>query len=421
MKNTHGKKLLACFLAALGLSMNSLNVSAKHGQIRENIKFYFGKECKKLDERNELDRLAGAIQNFLSIENVNNSSNVNNADANSVVCCFIELAKELYKCLYKIQSRRSNGHYTSKLADSLGNPKVINDQNGILARCPLYCVENGENEVRFKIKEEYLSNDKIGTFVPALKDWIKKDILGDNSNNSNIEVGNFSVWEQDGKLVRALNDLVTNKNLSEHIKTYNNPDLKLIEHGKIESSYDYNQEDGNLQFCLYEDGHLVIKSIKKSADEKNKGAKVPCIYDYLNHQIFEEEGMAEKFAESVKSVSFEGNITSIGSQAFLWFENLASVDIPNSVTEIADQAFEYCSNLTSINIPNSVTKIDHQAFSGCDELKFINIPNSVTELGDNVFGEYNDKITVGIAKDNPYIDDIVDKLKGSSIEKIEKI
>ena len=71
MKNIRSKKLLACFLTALGLSMNSMNsadVSAKHGQIRENIKFYL--DIKSFIEnygRGEIAQhtLDGQIQNFV--------------------------------------------------------------------------------------------------------------------------------------------------------------------------------------------------------------------------------------------------------------------------------------------------------------------------------------------------------------------
>ena len=70
----------------------------------------------------------------------------------------------------------------------------------------------------------------------------------------------------------------------------------------------------------------------------------------------------------------DGNVTSIGSNAFYGCSGLESIIIPNSVTSIGSSAFYGCSGLESIIIPNSVTSIGSSAFYGCSGLTSITIP-----------------------------------------------
>ena len=81
------------------------------------------------------------------------------------------------------------------------------------------------------------------------------------------------------------------------------------------------------------------------------------------------------------SINIPDGVTAIGQDVFLSCSNLKSVYIPDTVTSIGDGAFRGCSGLTSINIPDKVTSIGQEAFSGCSGLTSITIPDGVTSIG----------------------------------------
>ena len=84
-------------------------------------------------------------------------------------------------------------------------------------------------------------------------------------------------------------------------------------------------------------------------------------------------------------ITFDGELTTIGDDAFSYCHNLTSVTIGDSVTTIGDSAFYYCYSLTSVTIPDSVTTIGDSAFIGCRSLTSVTIPDSVTTIGDQAF------------------------------------
>ena len=107
-------------------------------------------------------------------------------------------------------------------------------------------------------------------------------------------------------------------------------------------------------------------------------------------------------------ITFDGEVTSIGLDAFYNRTLLTSITIPDSVTSIEDGAFYGCSGMTEITIPSSVTSIGTSSFTGCggkaninckiaggnnwEEGKFcrakfteVVIGNNVTSIGDYAF------------------------------------
>ena len=69
-------------------------------------------------------------------------------------------------------------------------------------------------------------------------------------------------------------------------------------------------------------------------------------------------------------ITFDGDVTMIGNNAFYGKNQLTSITLPNSVTTIGDYAFRSCARLTSVTIPESVTTIGTGAFRNNGILEF---------------------------------------------------
>lgn len=85
------------------------------------------------------------------------------------------------------------------------------------------------------------------------------------------------------------------------------------------------------------------------------------------------------------------------------FENcvsLTSIYLPSALTSIPKNAFYGCERLNGVTIPAGVTKIGNYAFFGCSSLTSINIPGSVTSLGEGAFGGCGALETIDLAVDN---------------------
>ena len=91
-------------------------------------------------------------------------------------------------------------------------------------------------------------------------------------------------------------------------------------------------------------------------------------------------------------ITFDGELTTIGANAFSWCDSLTSVTIPDSVTTIGDYAFSDCYSLTSVTIPDSVKTIGNGAFAVCESLTSVTIGDSVTTIGEYAF-VYCDNLT----------------------------
>ncbi len=86
-------------------------------------------------------------------------------------------------------------------------------------------------------------------------------------------------------------------------------------------------------------------------------------------------------------VTFDGDITSIGRNAFKDWDDITSITLPDCVTSIGQYAFNDCDGLASITIPNSVISIGNYAFASCANLASIIIPESVTSIGQYAFNQ----------------------------------
>lgn len=109
----------------------------------------------------------------------------------------------------------------------------------------------------------------------------------------------------------------------------------------------------------------------------------------------------------IRSITFLGPISQIGSEAFSCCSNLERIDlpasletmgeyafsscnikelfIPGSLAVIPPNAFSYCTSLNQITLECGIRSISSQAFADCGRPLRICIPSSVTSIADNAF------------------------------------
>ncbi len=104
-----------------------------------------------------------------------------------------------------------------------------------------------------------------------------------------------------------------------------------------------------------------------------------------NPDAFGASILSNEYVDGRGVITFDGDVTSIGREAFSRCSQLKSIKIPDSVEYIGISSFSVCTSLTSITIPDSVTGITYSAFYGCINLTSITIPDSVAGIGDNAF------------------------------------
>lgn len=136
-------------------------------------------------------------------------------------------------------------------------------------------------------------------------------------------------------------------------------------------------KSGTVGDCQYEfnssTGHLRI--FGGTTIEKDGNGKMPQATD----------GPTSFNSLSVKSVTIEDGIKTIGNGAFYWCKNLTSVTMPLNLTYIEKSAFSDCTGLKTINLPFFLETIDMAAFSNCTALESISISTHIKLIGSEAF------------------------------------
>ena len=106
---------------------------------------------------------------------------------------------------------------------------------------------------------------------------------------------------------------------------------------------------------------------------------------YLPESVITIDEFAFFYCQSLTNITIPRSVTTIGRSAFGHCVSLINVIIPDSVTSIGESAFNGCRSLTSVNIPASVTTIEKSVFYGCSSLASVFIPESIVSIGEHAF------------------------------------
>lgn len=99
------------------------------------------------------------------------------------------------------------------------------------------------------------------------------------------------------------------------------------------------------------------------------------------------EVMVDKTGKGVKQllkVVIDNNVTTIGTNAYYYFDNVTDFVLHNGIKSIAVSAFAQCRRLSAITIPDSVESIGSYCFASCIALKNIIFPDKVVLLEKSV-------------------------------------
>ena len=122
-----------------------------------------------------------------------------------------------------------------------------------------------------------------------------------------------------------------------------------------------------------------VKAIGDSAFCKAELGTISWPLEDIGQSVFRES--------TLKHISFNPNLKTIGDYAFCDCKQLADVQLPDSLTDIGNSTFSGCTSLTDIVFPNSLIEISNNAFSGCTSLVNVTFPNSLSTIGDAAFYE----------------------------------
>lgn len=78
----------------------------------------------------------------------------------------------------------------------------------------------------------------------------------------------------------------------------------------------------------------------------------------MSTDVFGANIVSNVYTDGKGIITFDGNVTSIGNNAFAFCGYLTSITIPNSVTTIGNYAFGECASMASVTIGDKVSAIN---------------------------------------------------------------
>ena len=122
-------------------------------------------------------------------------------------------------------------------------------------------------------------------------------------------------------------------------------------------------ETNDTLYAKWIENSLVESTWKVLYTSTNGGIVAPNAIDVFGANI-----ISNTYENGVGTITFDGPVTSIGTEAFHDCLTLKSITIPNSVNSIGVQAFRDCSAIDSLTIPENVNSISGWAFMDCSSL-----------------------------------------------------
>ncbi len=157
------------------------------------------------------------------------------------------------------------------------------------------------------------------------------------------------------------------------------------------------QNEVTLDKYLGDEAEVIVPA-KVSVEGKGDDLSVVALGDSAFMKIDDGKGKwrtRETYTANttLKKVTFEGDIKSIGNMAFYLCSALESITLPDSVESVGDFAFFGCEKLTSILLPAACKSIGAYSFRACSSLSEVKVlaTDKLPDLGDKAFYLVNEK------------------------------
>jgi hypothetical protein len=97
---------------------------------------------------------------------------------------------------------------------------------------------------------------------------------------------------------------------------------------------------------------------------------------------------------TLRSVTIEEGVQSLGASAFSGCSGITSLELPSTLTTLGTKAFTGCTDLTAIIVPEGISELTGSLFSGCSALASVTLPESLTAISSSAFADCSSLTTL---------------------------
>ena len=160
-------------------------------------------------------------------------------------------------------------------------------------------------------------------------------------------------------------------------------DYELDDNGNA-TIIDYNGSGGEVTIPAELDGHPVT-AIGYSAFYNDDSITSLTFKGDIDSIDYDGGTGTFQYCDGIKYVTFEGNVGTIGENAFCCCEGLITVTFQGDVGTIGENAFQYCDSLKYVTFEGNVGTIVEEAFYCCEGLTTVTFQGDVGTIGDEAF------------------------------------